>query len=108
MNQDVISFGPLAGQVGCVTGYLVTAIFVTLLFFPKKKFIGKKNPTLVCWTNKYASDFIIKVDLESRLCTINPETFYCLGVREKCLLPLMLYVKQFKKHAVTSTPALLE
>lgn len=35
--------GPLDGQVGCVTGYLVTAMFVTLPFFPhKKKFIGKK------------------------------------------------------------------
>lgn len=57
MNQDVISFGPLDGQVGCATVYLVTAMFVTLPFFflPKKKFIGKK-PTLVCRTNKYAPD----------------------------------------------------
>lgn len=44
MNQDVISFESLDGQVDCVTGYLVTAMLVTLLFFSKKKFIGEKPP----------------------------------------------------------------
>lgn len=47
MNQDVISFGPLNGQVDCVTGYLVTDMFVTLLiFFLKRNLVEGKKPHL--------------------------------------------------------------
>lgn len=55
INHDVISFGPLHGQVDCVTGYLVIAVFIMLHIFSEKIFTRKKN-TLAFWANKYVPD----------------------------------------------------
>lgn len=43
INDDVIRFGPLHGQVDCVTGYLVIAVFIMLHIFSEKMFTRKKK-----------------------------------------------------------------
>ena len=45
MNQAVINFGPLDGQVDRVIGYLVTVTFAALHVSLKRNTLGKKkNP----------------------------------------------------------------
>ena len=46
MNQAVINFGPLDGQVDRVTGYLVTVTFAELHVSLKRNTLGKKKTQL--------------------------------------------------------------
>lgn len=95
INHDVFSFGPLGGKVDCVTGYLVTAMFIMLHIFSEKIFTGRKK-YLSIWGQKTQTDLIIKVDVDSRLCAIHQEMVHCSGGRDSYLLPPMLYFKQFQ------------
>lgn len=56
INDDVIRFGPLHGQVDCVTGYSVIAVFIMLHIFSEKMFTRKKKNTLAFWAKKYVPD----------------------------------------------------
>lgn len=47
VNHDAISLGPLDGQVACVTGYLVTAMFIAIYIFCERKFTGEKYLTML-------------------------------------------------------------
>lgn len=61
INHDVISFGPLGDKVDCVTGYLVTAMFIMLHSFSEKIFTGRKK-NLSIWGQKTPGRF----DYQSR------------------------------------------
>lgn len=95
INHDVFSFGLLGGKVDCVTGHLMTAMFIMLHIFSEKIFTGRKN-TLAFGAKKTQTDLIIKVDVDSRLCAIHQEMVHCSGKRDKYLLLAMLYFKQFQ------------
>lgn len=43
INHDVFSFGLLGGKVDCVTGHLMTTMFIMLHIFSEKIFTGRKN-----------------------------------------------------------------